>query len=32
VAVAGAHVGMARVAGFGLKHATTFKDTHLQRA
>jgi hypothetical protein len=27
-----AHVGMDRLAGFGLKHATTFKDTHLQRA
>jgi len=27
-----AHVGMDRLAGFGLKHASGFKDTHLQRA
>jgi hypothetical protein len=27
-----AHVGMDRLAGYGLKHATGFKDTHLQRA
>jgi len=31
-AVLVAHVGMDRLAGYGLKHATTFKDTHLQRA
>jgi len=27
-----AHVGMDRLAGYGLKHTTGFKDTHLQRA
>jgi hypothetical protein len=27
-----AHVGMDRVAGYGLKHPSGFKDTHLQRA
>lgn len=27
-----AHVGMDRLAGYGLKHPTGFKDTHLQRA
>jgi hypothetical protein len=27
-----AHVGMDRVAGYGLKHPTGFRDTHLQRA
>ncbi len=36
VAIAGAvivaHVGMDRVFGYGLKHPTSFKDTHLQRA
>ena len=26
------HVGMDRIAGYGLKHVTGFKDTHLQRA
>ena len=36
VALAGvvliAHVGMDRVAGYGLKHPGSFKDTHMQRA
>jgi hypothetical protein len=27
-----AHVGMDRLAGFGLKHTVEFSDTHLQRA
>ena len=27
-----AHVGMDRLAGYGLKHTTGFKDTHMQRA
>ena len=27
-----AHVGMDRLVGYGLKHPTGFKDTHLQRA
>ena len=27
-----AHVGMDRLAGYGLKHPSGFKDTHLQRA
>ena len=27
-----AHVGMDRLAGYGLKHNAGFKDTHLQRA
>jgi hypothetical protein len=27
-----AHVGMDRLAGYGLKHVSSFKDTHLQRA
>ena len=27
-----AHVGMDRLAGYGLKHSSGFKDTHLQRA
>jgi hypothetical protein len=27
-----AHVGMDRVVGYGLKHTSGFKDTHLQRA
>ncbi len=27
-----AHVGMDRLVGYGLKHTTSFKDTHLQRA
>ena len=27
-----AHVGMDRIAGYGLKHPSGFKDTHLQRA
>ena len=27
-----AHVGMDRLVGYGLKHTTGFKDTHLQRA
>jgi len=27
-----AHVGMDRLVGYGLKHPTSFKDTHLQRA
>jgi hypothetical protein len=27
-----AHVGIDRLAGYGLKHSTGFKDTHLQRA
>ncbi len=27
-----AHVGMDRLAGYGLKHTSGFKDTHLQRA
>ena len=27
-----AHVGMDRLAGYGLKHSTGFKDTHMQRA
>lgn len=27
-----AHVGGDRLAGYGLKHPTEFKDTHLQRA
>ncbi len=27
-----AHVGMDRVAGYGLKHPGSFKDTHMQRA
>jgi hypothetical protein len=27
-----AHVGLDRVIGYGLKHSTGFKDTHLQRA
>ncbi len=31
-AVLVAHVGLDRLAGFGLKHTTAFKDTHLQRA
>lgn len=31
-AVLVAHVGMDRLFGFGLKHVTAFKDTHLQRA
>lgn len=31
-AVLGAHVGMDRLAGFGLKHTSDFRDTHLQRA
>ncbi len=31
-AVIVAHVGIDRVLGYGLKHATSFKDTHLQRA
>lgn len=31
-AVLGAHVGMDRLAGYGLKHTSGFKDTHLQRA
>ncbi|MFZ4813713.1 MAG: DUF4260 domain-containing protein [Phototrophicaceae bacterium] len=26
-----AHIGMDRVAGYGLKYTTAFKDTHLQR-
>lgn len=26
------HVGMDRLAGYGLKHTDSFKDTHLQRA
>jgi hypothetical protein len=26
-----AHIGMDRVAGYGLKYATEFKDTHMQR-
>lgn len=26
-----AHIGMDRVAGYGLKYASAFKDTHLQR-
>jgi hypothetical protein len=26
-----AHIGMDRALGFGLKYATAFKDTHLQR-
>ena len=26
-----AHVGMDRLAGYGLKYPTHFKDTHLQR-
>ena len=26
------HVGMDRLAGYGLKHTSGFKDTHLQRA
>lgn len=26
-----AHIGMDRVAGYGLKYATSFKDTHMQR-
>jgi hypothetical protein len=36
VALAGvvliAHVGMDRLAGYGLKHPSGFKDTHMQRA
>lgn len=28
--VAVAHIGMDRLAGYGLKYPTTFKDTHLQ--
>ena len=36
VALAGvvliAHVGMDRLAGYGLKHPESFKDTHMQRA
>jgi hypothetical protein len=31
-AVLVAHVGMDRLAGYGLKHVEGFKDTHLQRA
>jgi hypothetical protein len=31
-AVLVAHVGMDRLAGYGLKHASAFKDTHMQRA
>jgi hypothetical protein len=31
-AVLVAHVGMDRLAGYGLKHSSGFKDTHLQRA
>jgi hypothetical protein len=31
-AVLGAHVGVDRLAGYGLKHTSGFKDTHLQRA
>ena len=31
-AVLVAHVGMDRLFGYGLKHSTAFKDTHLQRA
>lgn len=27
-----AHVGMDRLAGYGLKHPSGFKDTHMQRA
>lgn len=27
-----AHVGMDRMLGYGLKHVTGFKDTHMQRA
>ena len=27
-----AHVGMDRLAGYGLKHTSGFKDTHMQRA
>lgn len=27
-----AHIGLDRAAGFGLKHPTHFRDTHLQRA
>jgi hypothetical protein len=27
-----AHVGMDRLAGYGLKHPDSFKDTHMQRA
>ncbi len=27
-----AHVGMDRLAGYGLKHPGSFKDTHMQRA
>lgn len=26
------HVGMDRIGGYGLKHTSGFKDTHLQRA
>jgi hypothetical protein len=26
------HVGMDRLVGYGLKHPSGFKDTHLQRA
>ena len=26
-----AHIGMDRIAGYGLKYASVFKDTHLQR-
>ncbi len=31
-AVLVAHVGLDRLAGFGLKHPIAFRDTHLQRA
>ena len=31
-AVVIAHVGMDRLAGYGLKHPGSFKDTHMQRA
>jgi hypothetical protein len=31
-AVLVAHVGMDRLFGYGLKHSTAFKDTHMQRA
>ncbi len=31
-AILTAHIGIDRLAGYGLKHSTAFKDTHLQRA